>query len=326
MDTLVGYTLVGVMSAAGAGFSVGRAWIDRSRRRERAQRALGGAKHRGRAGRMAERLRHGVAPLVPLAEALLRRPFVRRVVDCECLALRTRGIDVARTALLSAMIAAMLVLVGIGWLATGSPVFGIAVAGCALVTFSGWAKSDAERRACALRDEIPDALRSVGVCFRAGLSLMQTLRQTGSEMKGPLGDLFLASARLLETGATAGEALAVFRCRSDASELAFIAVALDVQHASGGSLASVLDAARESVEGEIELERSLRVQTAQAKLSARIVTIMPFVLVGIFSLMSPGFLAPFFESLPGMLLLAAALAMQAVGVLAVHRLLDVSGG
>ena len=48
------------------------------------------------------------------------------------------------------------------------------------------------------------------------------------------------------------------------SELAFIAVALDVQHASGGSLASVLDAARESVEGEIELERSLRVQTAQA--------------------------------------------------------------
>ncbi len=42
--------------------------------------------------------------------------------------------------------------------------------------------------------------------------------------------------------------------------------------------------------------------------------------------MSPGFLAPFFESLPGMLLLAAALAMQAVGVLAVHRLLDVSGG
>ena len=67
-------------------------------------------------------------------------------------------------------------------------------------------------------------------------------------------------------------------------------------------------------------------QTSQAKLSARIVTIMPFVLVGIFSLMSPGFLAPFFESLPGMLLLAAALAMQAVGVLAVHRLLDVSGG
>lgn len=325
MDTLAGYTLIGVIAAAGVGFSVGCAWIDRLDRRERVQAALGGGS-RSWGERAMTWLRRGVRPLSPMAEALLRYPLVQRTVSYECMALHARSIDVGRIPLLSTMLAATFVAVGIGWLAAGSPVFGIALAGCALVAFAGWAKSDAERRACALRDEIPDALRSVGVCFRAGLSLMQTLRQTGSEMKGPLGDLFLSSARLLETGATASEALSVFRCRADASELAFIAVALDVQHTSGGSLASVLDAARESVEGEIELERSLRVQTAQAKLSARIVTVMPFVLVGIFSLMSPGFLEPFFASVPGMLLLAAALAMQAAGVLAVHRLLDVSEG
>lgn len=325
MDTLVGYAVVGVAASGGAGFLLARDLLAAHRRRRRAREALGSAVG-GWPGALAWRLKNGVAPLRPMAEALLRRPSVRRYAVWGREALGERGLAVSTTALLTVVLFASVLLVGVGWLAAGSPVFGLAVAGCALVAAGGFAKGDAERRACALRDEIPDALRSLGVCFRAGLSLMQTLRQTGSEMKGPLGEVFLSSARLLETGGTASEALAVFRRGGNASELAFAAVALDVQHASGGSLAHVLDAARESVEGEIELERSLRVQTAQAKLSARIVTVMPFVLVALFSLMSPGFLTPFFESVPGMLLLACALAMQVAGVMAVHRLLNVDGG
>ena len=88
----------------------------------------------------------------------------------------------------------------------------------------------------------------------------------------------------------------------------------------------VLEAARESVEGEIELARSLKVQTAQAKLSARIVTVMPFVLIALFSFMSPGFLDPFFASVPGMVLLALALVMQVGGVMLVRRTLAVGAG
>ena len=109
-------------------------------------------------------------------------------------------------------------------------------------------------------------------------------------------------------------------------ELGFIAVALDVQHAGGGSIAPVLEAARESVEGELDLARSLRVQTAQAKLSARVVTAMPFLLVALFSLMSPGFLQPFFGSVAGLGLLALALTMQVAGVFAIRRMLKIEAG
>ncbi len=124
-------------------------------------------------------------------------------------------------------------------------------------------------------------------------------------------------------GAPATEALAVLERQRGVPELAFAAVALDVQHQSGGSIGPVLEAAQDSVESELELLRSLKVQTAQAKLSARVVTVMPFILVGLFSLMSPGFLSPFFESLPGMVMLAVALLMEAAGVLVVRRMLKV---
>ena len=85
----------------------------------------------------------------------------------------------------------------------------------------------------------------------------------------------------------------------------------------------VLEITRQSVADEIELKRTLKTQTAQAKLSAQIVTIMPFALIGVFSLVSPGFLDPFFESSLGIILLICALAMQVIGISIVRKLLKV---
>ena len=88
---------------------------------------------------------------------------------------------------------------------------------------------------------------------------------------------------------------------------------------------AVLEAAGDSVKGELSLRRSLRVQTAQAKLSARVVGVMPFILVAIFALVSPDFLDPFFTNAFGYGLLATAIVMQVAGVLLVHRALSVEG-
>ena len=153
------------------------------------------------------------------------------------------------------------------------------------------------------------------------------LKKRGSNGKDhfvyPVGVLFRRAAHLLETGGSTREALSVFQGRNSVPELAFVSVALDVQHQTGGSMERVLDAARETVEGELELTRSLRVQTAQAKLSARIVSVMPIVLVALFSLVSEDFLGPFFSSFAGMALLCIAVAMQVAGIVSVRHMLKV---
>lgn len=207
MDAVVGLAAVGVVSSGAAGYLVARLATIRHERLRRtwALAAEGGrgAAHPG----LAWRLRHGVSGLRPVAEALLRREPVRRYVLWARMALEQRGYASTSDALLSLVLGVCLALLVACWVVAASPVFGAAVAGCALVALCAAVKSDAERREAALRDEIPDALRSLGVCFRAGLSLMQTLEQTGSEMKGPLGELFLSAALVLQTGGTASEAL-----------------------------------------------------------------------------------------------------------------------
>lgn len=180
-----------------------------------------------------------------------------------------------------------------------------------------------ERQEEALREAVPDALHAMGSCFQAGFSLLQTFQQLAGEIKGPLGKRFAACAHLLETGHGSSEALGALRAGGKRSELAFVAVALDVQHQAGGSMRPVLEAARETVEGELALRRALRVQTAQARLSARVVTVMPFALVAVFSLVSKGFLDPFLQSPLGLGLLGLACAMEVAGVLAVRRMLNV---
>ena len=232
----------------------------------------------------------------------------------------------AEEALLSLALAALLAAFCVGSWAAATPVCGAAVAGCLAASAFAVVRTAKERCQAAMKEQVPEALRAMGVCFGAGLSLMQTFQQVAREMRDPMRSVFARAARTMEAGRGASEALAAIREGASIPEMSFVAVALDVQHQAGGSMARVLDAAREAVEGELELARSLRVQTAQAKLSARIVSVMPLALVALFSLMSEGFLTPFFSSAEGFALLIIALAMQVAGVLAVRRTLRVETG
>lgn len=233
-----------------------------------------------------------------------------------------KGYRTAPEQFLSAVMAGCAALAaGVGLLAQ-SAIAALAVPACCVAVLATAARTARDKRSEAVRELVPEALRSIETCLQSGYTLMQTFSQVAKETTGPLERAFSQAAHVLEAGRPASEALSSLRDATDISELSFVAVALQVQHESGGSMKQVLAAARDTIEGEIELKRSLRVHTAQAKLSARIVSVMPLVLVALFSVMSEGFLQPFFESAAGFALLLVAVVMQVAGVLAVRRMLS----
>lgn len=224
----------------------------------------------------------------------------------------------------SCLLACVVVLFVGATLVCGSALGGLASACCLVVAVAMASARAREHSDEAVREAVPDALRAMGTCFQAGLSLEQTLRQVSREMEGELSRLFGDSVRTLEMGGTIPEALE--RLRDGTSEaLSFVSVALDMQHSSGGSMRNVLAAAGDSVSSELALRRSLKVQTAQAKLSAQVVSLMPFVLIAVFSFTTEDFLAPFFESTAGIALLLLACSMQVAGIAMVRRMLAVGG-
>ncbi len=271
-------------------------------------------------------LRNGVGAFRWVAQMLLRISAISTFVNEGVIACKMAHFDTTKMSLLSVFIAGLCVLGCIVGSMSASLVAALAVCACAIALCCAWLNSKRDARDEAIREALPEVLRSMEVCFQSGFTLLQTFRQIAQETTGTLHYLFDRAARRLEVGQSASEALAVFREDGVVSGLSFVSVALDVQHQAGGSVASVLESARNTLKDELDLRRSLRVQTAQAKLSARIVTVLPFVLIALFSLVSEGFLAPFFARPLGWVLLAIAFAMQAAGVIMVRRMLNVEVG
>ena len=277
------------------------------------------------AGLVAWRVRNGFPFAFPLIGILLRSKAVESVLDEVVALFASRGWASSHMSAGSVVLVALVALSVLVGVVTASFVAALATLACSLAVLTVLAGNARDRRQEAVREAVPEALESMAACLGSGFTLLQTFSQVADDTPGPLGETFARSAHVLEVGGSAERALAELREGAHASELAFVAVALDVQHQSGGAMRQVLDAATDTVKGELALRRSLRVQTAQAKLSARVVVIMPFVLVAAFSLASPDFLMPFFSSAFGYALLALAIIMQVVGIVLVRRALAVEG-
>ena len=314
------YVLLGSSAAGAAGFLIGKSLVISTRKRPVTS-ALLDEDERSFTKNL---VRNGIRPLFPFAGFLLGfRPIETWTLElvryCE-----ERDYLTAPEPILGVFLALDVVGASVFALLSRSILGGLVFAVGFALSIVWLIRSSTEKRWNQAREGIPDALNAMGVCFKSGFSLVQTLSQVSTETQEPLSGRYRRAAHLLETGSSTSEALKVFQSNRHLPELAFVAVALDVQHQAGGSIQSVLEAARDSIEDQLELLRSLKVQTAQAKLSSRIVTLMPFVLVGIFSLMSPGFLEPFFSSFLGIALLGVALAMEVAGIFLVRKILNVN--
>lgn len=274
-------------------------------------------------GAGARLLRNGIAPANVLAAALCRHKKVGAYCDDIRWLAQSRGYETTAINVGGVMLAGALLILVLGGLMSGSALFGAMAAVCLVMGFGMAARQGRERQRDAMREEVPDVLHAMSACFHAGYSLMQAFSHIASETTGPLRQLFVRAQSDLATGSSASEALRRMREESDLPELAFVTAALEIQHQTGGSLQQIIDSACDSVEGELALRRSLRVQTAQARLSMRVVTVMPFVLIALFSFISPEFLSPFFATPLGMAVFAFAIGMQAAGVFCVRRLLDI---
>lgn len=268
-------------------------------------------------------LRNGITLFAPVARGLLRMKPVKRY--SELLLYGCRLLDWPATAegVLSVVVALVIALALAGMVA-GSPLFGAIAAICLLLIIGFTIKRQQESEQEHLRDDVPLVLRSMSACFHSGYTLLQTFQQVAAESEGKVSGYFERAASGMETGKTVSQVLEELRRDAMLPELGFVIVALEVQHRTGGSLRHVIDSACDAVNEELALKRSLRVQTAQARLSARVVTAMPFVLLAILTLITQDFLEPFFASPMGIALLVVALSMQAAGVVTVRKMLEVS--
>lgn len=180
-------------------------------------------------------------------------------------------------------------------------------------------KARAARHQRELRQTLPQAVRLLCIALDSGNSLLQALEYAAKNSNGAIARELRRAVWDVKAGKSFEEAMEGLRRRTGGSEFSCLAVAMEIQHRCGGTLSQILRSVSQMLQQSAELEEELVTKTTQAQLSARVVALMPIVVVALLSVVSPGYLGQFFESVPGAALLAMAVILEVAGIVLVRR-------
>jgi tight adherence protein B len=102
-----------------------------------------------------------------------------------------------------------------------------------------------------------------------------------------------------------------------------VAIVTRLQREAGGNTAEVLDRVVENIRGRMELQRLIRVLTAQGRIARYILTGIPIALLIFFFWINPTWLEPLWTETVGQFALGAWVIMLIAGWFAIKKIVDI---
>jgi tight adherence protein B len=184
-------------------------------------------------------------------------------------------------------------------------------------------KTKVSRRQAAFMDQLPDTLQLLASSLRTGFSLNQALGGVVREGTEPTASEFARALTEVRIGADLEGAMDGVATRMRCQDLAWVVMAVRISREVGGNLAEVLGTTVQTMRARAELRRQVRVLTAEGRVSARILTALPFFVGAALALLRPGYLKPLFTQAPGIAMLCAGAVLLALGSFWLSRLVKI---
>jgi tight adherence protein B len=139
--------------------------------------------------------------------------------------------------------------------------------------------------------QLPDALDVVVRGLRIGHPFTTAIELVAREMPDPIGTEFGMTADEMSFGQNIETAVNNLYRRVGQDDLHLLVIAVTVQGQTGGNLAEVLARLTTLMRERVTLKLKIRALSSEGRLSAWILSLMPFILVGVVSLLSKNYFA-----------------------------------
>ncbi len=156
--------------------------------------------------------------------------------------------------------------------------------------------------------------------LRAGASLAQTIENASKELDEPAASEFAMAGREIGMGLTAADALVRLSERVLSEDMQILSTAAKIQAHSGGNLARIIDNLGGTVRDRKTLRSALKAYTAEGKLSGIVIGLIPIGVVGILSIMNPGYFSPMLANPVGRIAMVLSFIMIFVGWFVINRI------
>lgn len=163
--------------------------------------------------------------------------------------------------------------------------------------------------------QLPEAADLISRSLRAGHALPSTLQMLGDELPDPIAAEFRQVSDEINFGSTMMEALQRLGERVPLTDLRYMIVAILIQREAGGNLAEVMTNVSVLIRQRLKLLGDVRTMSAEGRLSAVILCMLPVVIAAVFTVVSPGYLSRFWADPAGPTMLGIAAALMFLGVI-----------
>ena len=176
-----------------------------------------------------------------------------------------------------------------------------------------------QRRLARIEQQLPEALDLMGRSMRAGHAFPTALKMVGDELRAPLGSEMRIVFDEVNFGVAMADALGNLASRVPSTDLRYFVVAVLIQRETGGNLAELLGRISAIIRDRLTLLGEIRTLSAEGRMSAWILSLMPFAVALMMQLSSPDFLRLLYTDPGGRKMLTAALVMMGLGILVIRK-------
>ena len=183
--------------------------------------------------------------------------------------------------------------------------------------------SAGSRRVAKLQGQLADVCMILASSLRAGHSFLQSLDTVSKEIGEPAASEFNRALAEIRLGRPTEEAMTALADRIQSLDLEWAVTAINIQRKVGGNLAEVLETVAGTIREREMLRRQVRALTSEGRLSARILTVLPFLIAGYLLMVNPKYLANLTETSIGALAIGVAGFLMIVGYFWMRRIVKI---
>lgn len=170
------------------------------------------------------------------------------------------------------------------------------------------------------RAQFADVLDTLIGCFKSGYGFTRAIQAVADNYDDPWGTELGKVATEMNFGSNLDDALFALAKRVPNPDVSLFVTAVLIQKETGGNLAELMSNLSKTIRERYKLLNKVKALSAQGKMSAVIVFLIPFGLAGTFTLMMPKMMADFVHNPIGVFLIAFACVMQLIGGIVLKKI------
>lgn len=179
------------------------------------------------------------------------------------------------------------------------------------------------QRIVQIESHLPDVLDLIARSMQAGHAFTSALLMAANDTRPPLSAELHKVFDQIHFGLELRQAMSEMAARVASDDLRFFVISVLVQHETGGNLAEILKNTATLIRERQKIRGVIRVLSGEGRVSAWILSLLPFALAAVLNMLNPGFISALWTEPQGLQMLYVCLVLMVLGIAWMWRLIDI---